>query len=86
MKLPRLVINSFKRRCQLKIDNIKAFMAGQKNLTSARLEKLQWLTTALTDQWRRKETAWFAHLVPELMSSGEVALLRELDEIVEATG
>ena len=46
-------------------------MAAQEDITSARLEKLQWLTTALTDQWKRMETAWFAHSVPDPISSGE---------------
>jgi hypothetical protein len=86
MKLTRIIIGSFRHRCQLKINNIEAFMAAQEDVTSARLEKLQWLTTALTDQWKRMEMAWFAHLVPDPISSGEAELLMELGEIVEATG
>ena len=50
MKLPRLVIESFRRSCQLKIENIEAFMAANKDFTSARLEKLQRLNTLLSDQ------------------------------------
>ena len=86
MKLPRLVIESFRRSCQLKIENIKAFMAANKDFTSARLEKLERLNTALTDQWRRMEAAWFDHPVPDPISNEEAEILRELGEIVGATG
>ena len=89
MKLPRLVINSFQRRCQLKVDNVEAFLEelkGQENLTPVQLEQFQRLTTALTDQWGCMETAWLAHLVPAPASTEEAALLQELDAIVVATG
>ena len=88
MKLPRLVINSFRRRCQLKVDNIEAFLVeleGQEGLMTVQLEQFQRLTKALTDQWGRMEAAWLAHLVPATVSTEEAALLRELDAIVAAT-
>ena len=50
MKLPKLVIHSFRRNCQVKIGKIEAFMAAHKDFTSARLEKLQRLNTLLSDQ------------------------------------
>jgi hypothetical protein len=64
MKLPKLVIDSFRRNCQVKIGKIKAFMAAHEDFTSARFEKLQRLNTALTDQWRRMEAVWFDHPDP----------------------
>ena len=81
MKLPRLVINSFRRRCQLKVDNIEASLVeleGQEGLMTVQLEQFQRLTKALTDQWGRMEAAWLAHLVPATVSTEEAALLREL--------
>jgi hypothetical protein len=55
MKLPRLVINSFRRRCQLKVDNIEASLVelkGQECIMTMQLEQCQRLTSALTDQWK----------------------------------
>ena len=61
-------------------------MAAHKDFTSARLEKLQRLNTLLSDQWRRMAAAWFAHPVPDPISNEEAEILRELGEIVGATG
>ena len=86
MKLPRLVIESFRRSCQLKIENIKAFMAANKDFTSARLGKLQRLTTSLSEQWEHMAVAWFTHPIPDLVSDEEAEILGELSNIVGATG
>ena len=63
MKLPKLVINSFRKNCHAKIMKIEAFIAEHEeiDLTSAKLEKLKRLNTALKGQWGRMEAAWYKH-------------------------
>ena len=60
MKLPKLVIDSFKRTYHAKVEKIEAFIAEHEDidLTSAKLEKLKRMNTALKEQcrgdaWRR---------------------------------
>ena len=85
MKLPKLVIDSFRRNCHAKIKKIEAFIAEHEDidLTSAKLEKLKRLNTALKEQWGRMEAAWYEH--DPTVSNEDAEVLMELDEIVTAT-
>ena len=84
MKLPKLVLDSFRRNCHAKIKKIEAFIAEHEDidLTSAKLEKLKRLNTALKEQWGRMEAAWYKH--NPMVSNEDAEVLMELDEIVTA--
>jgi hypothetical protein len=59
---------------------------GQKHpsdLTSAKLEKLKRLNTALKEQWGSMEAVWYEH--DPTVSNEDAEVLMEMDEIVTAT-
>ena len=86
MRLPKLVIASFRRSCQSDMDDIADFIAKHEhvNITSEELEGLGMLHTTLRTQWRRMEAAWFDHNLK--VGNVGVEALAELGKIVEATG
>ena len=86
MRLPKLVIASFRRSCQSDIDDIAGFIAKHEhvNLTSEELEALEMLHTTLRLQWRRMEAEWIDHDLK--VGNMGMEALAELGKIVEATG
>jgi hypothetical protein len=88
MRLPTLVVASFRRSCLSDINKVRNFLAeyGHVDLgLEVRLSKdLERLRTILWDQWCRMETAWNDH-DPEDGNVGMTTLAR-LGIVVEATG
>ena len=88
MRLPTLVVASFRRSCQSDINDIKNFLAEHDPVDVAiemeLLQRLERLRTILWEQWRCMEMAWYNH-DPKDGNVGVVTLAR-LGEIVEATG
>jgi hypothetical protein len=88
MRLPTLVIASFKRSCQSDIDDINNFLAVYDHADFVAevwlARQLGRLKTALWMQWRRMDTAWCNHDPRDGDVGGET--LAKLGKIVEATG
>ena len=88
MRLPTLVIASFKRSCQSDIDDINKFLALHNHadfVAEAGLaQRLGRLRTALWMQWRCMDTAWCNHDPKDGDVGGET--LGRLGPIMEATG
>ena len=65
MRLPTLVVASFRRSCLLDINKVKNFLAVYGHVdfsVEVRLSKdLEKLRTTLWEQWRRMEAAWNDH-------------------------
>ena len=88
MRLPTLVIASFRRSCQSDIDDINDLLAEHDHADLVAevglAQRLGRLLTALWKQWRCMDTAWCNHN-PKDGNVGVEALAR-LGKIVEATG
>ena len=88
MRLPKLVIASFRLSCQLDMDDIEDFLAEHDPADLVAevglAQRLGRLRTALWKQWRRMDTAWCNHDPRDGDVGGET--LAKLGKIVEATG
>ena len=88
MRLPTLVIASFKWSCQSDIDDINKFLALHNHADfvaeAGLVRRLDRLRIALWMQWRCMETAWCNHDPKDGDVGGET--LARLGTIVEATG
>jgi hypothetical protein len=88
MRMPTLVVTSFRRSCQSDIDDINDFLAEHDHADLVAevglAQQLGRLQTALWEQWHRMDTAWCSH-DPKDGNVGVEALAR-LGKIVEATG
>ena len=80
MKLPKLVIESFRRSCQTEMNDIGDFLAkhAHADFTPVDLEGLGRLQMTLWNQWRRMEVAWCDHDLAEALA--------KLGKIVETKG
>jgi hypothetical protein len=86
MKLPKLVIESFRRSCQTEMNDIGDFLAehAHADFTPVDLEGLGRLRMTLWNQWRRMEVAWCDHDLADGNVGPEA--LAKLGKIVETTG
>ena len=88
MRLPTLVVASFRQSCQSDIDDINDFLAEHDRADLVAevglAQRLCRLQTALWTQWRCMDTAWCNH-DPKDKNVG-VETLARLRKIVEATG
>ena len=87
MKLPTLVIASFKRSCQSDMDDIAKFLIryGPEDLVAdgGLTEKLERLRITLWKRWCRMDTAWRNHNPTD--GNVGMATLEGLGTIVKAT-
>ena len=87
MRLPTLIVASFRQSCLSDINKVRNFLAEYGHVdfgVEVRLSKdLERLRTILWDQWCRMETAWNDH-DPEDGNVG-MTTLAKLRIVVEAT-
>ena len=85
MKLPRLVITTFAKKCHLKVVDIKEYVTSHHSLTNAvQLRRLESMNLFLNAQWQRMRKAWNNH--DSIIDTVNGDCLLELADIVTQTG
>ena len=84
MKLPRLFITTFAKKCCQKVVYIEEYMASHQKMTvMVQLERLEIMNSILEAQWQRMQTAFYNH--NPMIDTVDKECLLELADVVTWT-